>query len=109
MNAIVPWVALCAVVQLHCPKGVGGRPPIGLERMRRIHFIQHGFNSADEACEEGLYVSASLRRFVGIDLGSEPVPDTTTVLKLRRLLSESKPGKSHRCTESRGFRRVGRH
>jgi len=92
MNAIVPWSALCAVIQPHYPKGVGGRPPIGLERMLRIHFIQHWFNLADEACEEALYDSASLRRFVGIDLGREPVPDATTMLKFRRLLNDNKLG-----------------
>jgi len=92
MNAIVPWVQLCDVVQPHYPKGVGGRPPIGLERMLRIHFIQHWFNLADEACEEALYDSASLRRFVGIDLGREPVPDATTMLKFRRLLNDNKLG-----------------
>jgi transposase, IS5 family len=55
--------------------------------MLRIHFIQHWFNLADLACEEALYDSASLRRFVGIDLGRESVPDATTLLKLRRLLN----------------------
>lgn len=92
MNRIVPWAALCEVIQPHYPKGVGGRPPIGLERMLRIHFIQHWFNLADEACEEALYDSASLRRFVGIDLGREPVPDATTMLKFRRLLNDNKLG-----------------
>lgn len=92
MNAIVPWTQLCEVVRPHYPKGVGGRPPIGLERMLRIHFIQHWFNLADEACEEALYDSASLRRFVGIDLGREPVPDATTLLKFRRLLNDHKLG-----------------
>ena len=60
--------------------------------MLRIHFIQHWFNLADEACEEALYDSASLRRFAGIDLGREPVPDATTMLKFRRLLNEHKLG-----------------
>jgi len=44
------------------------------------------------ACEEALYDSTSLRRFVGIDLGSEPVPDATTMLKFRRLLNNNKLG-----------------
>lgn len=92
MNAIVPWPRLCAVIEPHYPKGVGGRPPIGLERMLRIHFVQHWFNLADEACEEALYDSAGLRRFVGIDLGREPVPDATTMLRFRRLLGEHKLG-----------------
>jgi transposase, IS5 family len=92
MNSIVPWTALCEVIQPHYPKGVGGRPPIGLERMLRIHFVQHWFNLADQACEEALYDSASLRHFVGIDLGREPVPDATTMLKFRRLLGQNQLG-----------------
>jgi transposase, IS5 family len=92
MDTIVPWASLCEVIEPHYPKGVGVRPPIGLERMLRIHFIQHWFNLADEACEEALYDSASLRRFVGIDLGREPVPDATTMLKFRRLLNANKLG-----------------
>lgn len=88
MNRIVPWPALCAVIEPHYPKRGNGRPPIGLERMLRIHFIQHWFNLADLACEEALYDSGSLRRFVGIDLGREAVPDATTLLKFRHLLEQ---------------------
>ena len=36
MNSIVPWGELCSVIEPFYPKGVGGRPPIGLERMLRI-------------------------------------------------------------------------
>jgi transposase, IS5 family len=92
MHKIVPWSALCAIVEPHYPKRGNGRPPIGLERMLRIHFIQHWFNLADFACEEALYDSASLRRFVGIDLGCEAVPDATTLLKFRHLLEQHKLG-----------------
>lgn len=88
MNRIVPWAALCAVVEPFYPKRGNGRPPIGLERMLRIHFLQHWFNLADFACEEALYDSASLRSFAGIDLGRETVPDATTLLKFRRLLEQ---------------------
>ena len=94
MQSIVPWSALCAVIEPHYPKAGNGRPPIGLERMLRIHFLQHWFNLADLSCEEALYDSASLRRFVGIDLGREPVPDATTMLKFRRLLNDHKLGEA---------------
>ena len=94
MDSIMPWDALGAVIEPHYPKGVGGRPSIGLQRMLRIHFIQHWFNLADEACEEALYDSTSLRRSVGFDLGHEPVPDATTMLKFRRLLNQHKLGKA---------------
>ena len=60
--------------------------------MLRMPFVQHWFNLADEACEEALLDIASLRRFVGIDLGCERVRDATTLLKFRRLLNEYKLG-----------------
>lgn len=101
MNRVIPWDALCAVVEPHYPKKGNGRPPIGLERMLRIHFLQHWFNLADLACEEALYDSASLRRFAGIDLGSAPVPDATTMLNFRHLLEQ------HKLAE-RLFAEVGR-
>ena len=94
MQAVVPWGSLCAVIEPHYPKAGDGRPPIELERMRCIHFIQHWFNLADLACEEALCDSASLPCFVGIDLGREPVPDATTMLKFRRLLNDNKLGEA---------------
>ena len=92
IEAIVPWSALCQVIEPHYPKAGNGRPPIGLERMLRIHFVRHRFNLAVLACEEALYDSASLRSFVGIDLGRESVPDSTTITKFRKLLNDNKLG-----------------
>jgi IS5 family transposase len=63
-----------------------GRPPIGLERMLRLHFLQHWCNLSDPAAEEALYDSIAMRQFVGIDLGRERVPDETTILNFRHLL-----------------------
>lgn len=60
---------LCAVVEPYYLKRGNGRPPIGLERMLQMHSVQHWFNLADFACEEALYDSLSLRRFVGIEPG----------------------------------------
>ena len=109
MEAIVPWSALCEVIEPHYPKAGNGRPPIGLQRMLRIHFIQHWFNLADLSCEEALYDSASLRSFVGIDLGREPVPDSTTITKFRKLLNDNKLGealfaKVGQALQVRGFK-----
>jgi len=92
MERIVPWEALCSVIQPHYPRVGNGRPPIGLERMLRMYFVQHWFNLADQACEEALLDSTALRRFVGIDLGRERVPDATTLLKFRRLLEKNELG-----------------
>ena len=87
MDQIIPWRELCKVIKPFYPKPKGaGRPPVGLERMLRIHFLQHWFNLSDPAVEEALYDSRAMRRFVGIDLGREPAPDETTVCKFRHLL-----------------------
>mgnify|MGYP000025760951 CR=1 FL=1 len=94
MEGLVPWAALCGVIEPHYPKAGNGRPPIGLERMLRMYFVQHWFNLADEACEDALLDSPALRRFVGIDLGRERVPDATTLLKFRRRLEDNKLGEA---------------
>src|SRR5271157_3074043 len=86
MEQVVPWGELCALIEPHYPKPGNGRPPIGVERMLRIYFLQQWFNLADPAVEEALYDSLVMRQFVGIDLGREPVPDETTVCKFRHLL-----------------------
>jgi IS5 family transposase len=72
-----------ALIEPFYPKPGNGRPPVGVERMLRIYFLQHWFNLSDPAVEEALYDSQAMRRFVGIDLGREPVPDETTVCRFR--------------------------
>ena len=59
MEQVVPWRELCAVVEPYYPKLGNGRRPIGLERMLRLHFLQHWFNLSDPAAEEALYDSIS--------------------------------------------------
>jgi len=102
MDRVVPWSQLCALIEPHYPKAGRGRPPIGLERMLRIHFLQQWFNLSDPAVEEALYESSSMREFVGIDLGHEPAPDETTVCKFRHLLERHELGR-------RIFEQVGVH
>jgi IS5 family transposase len=94
MDTLVPWAELGALIEPHYPKAGNGRPPIGLQRMLRIHLLQHWFNLADEAMEEALYDSAALRAFVGIDLGREPVPDATSLLRFRHLLEKHQLGEA---------------
>jgi transposase, IS5 family len=92
MERVVPWEQLYSVIEPHYPKPGNGRPPVGLQRMLRMYFVQHWFNLADEACEDALLDSTALRRFVGIDLGVERVPDATTLLKFRRLIEDKQLG-----------------
>ena len=77
--------------------------------MLRIYFLQQWFNLSDPGAEEALYESVSMCRFVGIDLGREPVPDETTILKFRHLLEKHRLGKKlfrevHRHLESQGVK-----
>ena len=59
-------------------QGGRGRPPVGIERMLRICFLQQWHGLADEALEDALYDSQAMRTFAGIDLSVEAVPDATT-------------------------------
>ena len=103
MERVAPWARLAASIDPVYPRPQGaGRRPIGLERMLRIYFLQHWFNLSDPAVEDALYDSASMRAFVGIDLGREPAPDETTVCKFRHLLEAHDLGKNL-------FEEVGRH
>ncbi len=105
----MPWQDLCAVIAPYYPKGENGRPPVGLERMLCIYFLQQWFNLSDPGAEETLYDSQAMCAFVGIDLGREPVPDETTILKFRHLLEKHHLGEKlfqevHRHLESLGVK-----
>src|SRR5213592_3753189 len=88
MEQVVPWARLVARLQPFYPKGERGRPPVGLERMLRLYFLQQWYGLADEALEDALYDSLAMRIFAGIDLSAESVPDATTVLNFRHLLEK---------------------
>jgi transposase, IS5 family len=109
MQVIVPWAKLVAVVEPFYPKisEAGGRPPLPLERMLRVYFLQLWFNLSDPAVEEALYESSSMRNFAGIDLGVEAAPDETTVCKFRHLLEKHKLGKKLLVSVNEHLRRSG--
>jgi IS5 family transposase len=88
MERLVPWARLVGVIEPHYPKGERGRPPVGIERMLRIYFLQQWYALSDEALEDAIYDSQAMRTFAGIDLGVEAVPDATTLLNFRHLLEK---------------------
>src|ERR1700692_3033735 len=74
MNTVMPWGKLTALIEPVYPQGEGaGSPPVRQERMRRIHFLEIWFSLSVPAVEESLYDSPAMPKFVGIDLGREPV------------------------------------
>ncbi len=86
MNAVIPWKRLVALIEPHYPKAGRGRHPHDLEKMLRIYFMQQWFDLSDPGAEDAIYDSESMRRFAGVELGEDRVPDETTILRFRHLL-----------------------
>lgn len=90
MDAVIPWTPLVLLIAPHYPKAGNGTQPMPLELMLRIYFMQQWFNLSDPAMEDALYDSSSMRRFAGIELADDDVPDESTILRLRHLLEQHK-------------------
>jgi IS5 family transposase len=94
MDAVIPWERLLALIEPHYPKAGQGTQPLPMERMLRIYFMQNWFNLSDPGAEDALYDSESMRRFAGIELAEDTIPDESTILRFRHLLER------HRLTEA---------
>ena len=94
MDAVIPWPHLLRLIEPHYPKAGNGTQPMPMERMLRIYFMQNWFNLSDPSMEDSLYDSESMRRFAGIELVEDAVPDETTILRFRHLLEK------HHVTEA---------
>jgi IS5 family transposase len=90
MEATLPWEAFLGLIQpiYHQPSAKGGRPPFPLEVMLRIHLLQQWFTLSDPLMEEMLIDTPCFRRFAGIDMIEDRIPDETTILNFRHLLEE---------------------
>jgi len=88
MDAVIPWKHLNRLIEPHYPKAGNGTQPMPQERMLRIYFMQQWFNLSDPAMEDSLYDSESMRRFAGIELSDDAIPDETTILRFRHLLEK---------------------
>jgi transposase, IS5 family len=90
MDAVIPWSPIKAIIEPHYPKAGNGTQPMPMERMLRIYFMQQWFNLSDPGAEDALYDSESMRRFAGIELVDDAVPDESTILRLRHVLEQHK-------------------
>ena len=95
MEAVVPWTRLLALIEPYYPKAgpKGGRPPMPPEMMLRVYFLRIWYALGGPMAEEMLYDSDAMRRFAGIELGDDRIPDETTILNFRHLLEK------HQLTE----------
>jgi len=94
MEAVVPWKALLELIKPYYPKtsSKGGRPPYPLATMLRIHLLQQWYDLSDPAMEDALIEVPTMRRFAGIDMISDRIPDETTILAFRHLLEQNDLG-----------------
>ena len=54
--------------------------------MLRVYFLQNWYALSDPMAAETLCDSEAMRRFAGIKLGYDRIPDETTILNFRHLL-----------------------
>jgi IS5 family transposase len=88
MDQVIPWQELLPIISPHYPREGDGRQPMPMERMLRIYFMQQWYQLSDPAMEDALYDSESMRRFAGINLEVDVIPDETTILNFRHLLEK---------------------
>jgi IS5 family transposase len=61
--------------------------------MLGIHLLQQWYDLSDPAMEDALIEVATMRRFAGIDMISDRIPNETTILAFRHLLEKHDLGK----------------
>jgi IS5 family transposase len=89
MDKIIPWKKFIELIQPVYFIGERGRPPIGIEPMLRMYFLQIWFTLSDESVEDSIYDSYAMRTFMGINFFESQAPDATTLLKFRKLLVDN--------------------
>jgi IS5 family transposase len=62
------------------------------KRLLRIHLLQQWYDLSDPAMEDALIEVATMRRFAGIALIADRIPDETTILAFRHLLEQNDLG-----------------
>lgn len=109
MEATVPWDPFLALISpvYHRPSAKGGRPPFPLEVMLRIHLLQQWFTLSDPLMEEMLIDTPCFRRFAGIDMVEDRIPDETTILNFRHLLEENRIAEQILETVNQSLREKG--
>jgi len=89
MDEIIPWDKWVELVKPYYYVGRRGRRPKAIETMLRMVMLQTWYNLSDEGLEDSVYESYSMRCFLKVDfLGTEQVPDATTLCKFRKILND---------------------
>jgi IS5 family transposase len=87
MEQVVPWSRLLGVLRpRYYRDGRRGQRPKALEMMLRVYLMQNWFGLSDPGMEDALYEVASMRRFAGLNLDDDAIPDETTLVRFRHWL-----------------------
>ena len=73
MDAVLPWDAMLDLIRPFYYKGGKGRPPIGLDTMLRIYFLQQWYGYSDPGMEDALYDNVSVRVFAHVEACTRPM------------------------------------
>ncbi len=87
MDELLPWDDWIRQIRPWYPAGQRGRPPKRIDTMLRMFLMQNWFDLSAAGIEDVIYDSYAMRKFMHIDFLSEQVPDSTTLLRFRRLLA----------------------
>ncbi len=91
MDETIPWSDWVEMIRPYYNNELG-RKAKDIEVMLRMYLLQNWYNLSDENAEEEIIEGYSFRKFVGINLLKESVPDATTLLKFRHIIEENNLG-----------------
>ena len=86
MDRILPWDTFLAIPETVLPQGERGRPPIPLETMLRIYFMQQCSICQTRQRKTRFMIFFRFRMFARVQPGY--APDETTICKFRHWLEE---------------------
>jgi IS5 family transposase len=86
MRSIVPLERWCEIIRPFYYENGNGRQPISLAVMLRMYLVSLWYNLSDEAAEDLIIESLSVRNYVGI---TGDAPDSTTLCKFRHILENN--------------------
>ncbi|MGB7979298.1 MAG: IS5 family transposase [Candidatus Nanopelagicales bacterium] len=110
MDATIPWARWVGLIEPHYyvdGPGKKGRKAKPVETMLRMYLLQVWFSLSDEGAEDAIYDSYAMRRFMGLDLGVEQVPDATTLLAFRHLMEKHDLGATLLAAQNEVFEEQG--
>jgi IS5 family transposase len=80
MSKCVPLKMFCDLIRPFYYVNGNGRQPISLEIMMKMYLVSNWYNLSDEATEDLLYDSLTVKSYIGV---TNNVPDATTLGKFR--------------------------